>query len=80
MTNEERMTLLEQRMAQLESRIANLEARNMTYGPINPTPPAMPNWPIKNPWEPPYTITCKMADGSIQEIKLDGPIVAQGAK
>lgn len=78
MTLEERMAQLEARVAQLEGRIASLEARNMTYGPL-PVQPVQPQpnpWLPKNPWEPPYTITCKMADGTTQEITLDGPIVA----
>ncbi len=79
MTNEERITQLEQRLAFMEGRIANLEAKNMTYGPlpvIPPTNPAPPNWYPKNPWEPPYTITCKLADGTTKEMVLNGPIVA----
>lgn len=79
MTLEERMTFLEQRVAQLEGRVAHLEAKNMTYGPLPtmpaPTTPVNP-WIPKSPWEPPYTISCKMADGTIQEINLDGPITA----
>ena len=67
MTLEERMAQLEQRVAYLEGRVAHLEATN-----ISPTNP----WPKYEPWNQPYTITCKMQDGSTQEIKLDGPIVA----
>lgn len=79
MTNEERMTLLEQRMAQLESRIATLEARNMTFGPSNPYQP-FPVSPFPNPnspYNPPYTITCKLADGTTKEMTFTTPIMAQ---
>jgi hypothetical protein len=72
MTPEERITQLEQRLALAEARIAALESRPQ-QPPTNP-------WLPKNPWDPPYTITCKMADGSVQEMKLDGPIVAQGVR
>lgn len=72
MTIEQRMASLEARMAQLEGRIASLEAKNVTFGPSNPYQPH----PI-TPYNPPYTITCKMADGTTKEINLDGPIVAQ---
>lgn len=79
MTPEERITQLEQRLAFMEGRVAALEAKNLTFGPLPAVPPTNPNpWLPKNPWEPPYTVTCKMADGSVQEIKLDSPIVAQG--
>lgn len=82
MSDAERITKLEERIAYLENRVATLEARGMTYGPINP--PSMP--PVTNPWVPnpwpgypnPYTITCKMEDGTTKEIKIDSPIVAQG--
>jgi hypothetical protein len=41
------------------------------YGPIvNPNP-----WAPQTPLNP-NVITCKMADGSTHEIKLDGPITA----
>ena len=85
MTMEQRMAALEARMAQLEGRIASLEARGMVYGPIQqPYQPIPPNpWvhPIQpNPAIPPYTITCKMPDGTTREIKLDSPIVAQTNK
>lgn len=45
------------------------------FGPI----PGMPYQPIVQPdWYPPnHTITCKMSDGTIKEINLDGPILAQ---
>ena len=78
MTIEQRMAQLEARCAQLEGRIAALEARGMTYGPI-PTIPSFPIGPTypHDPTMPPYTITCKMADGSIQTIDLTSPIVAQ---
>lgn len=82
MTLEERMAQLEQRVAYLEGRVASLEAKNMTIGPGFNPPTTLPNipptnpWPKYEPWNPPYTITCKMQDGSTQEIKLDGPIVA----
>lgn len=55
--------------------------------PLNPAPynPSTPYGPIPNtnpwvqpyPYYPPYTITCKTADGTIQEINLTSPIVAQ---
>lgn len=82
MTPEERITQLEQRIASLEGRIAKLEAERLTqkpYGPI-PTPYYPPTNPYPyapvDPWVPPYTITCKLADGTTKEIKLDSPIVA----
>lgn len=78
MTLEQRMAQLEARCAMLEGRIAQLEARNITFGPLPSIPPTNP-WP-KNPWDPPYTITCKLADGTTKEIKLDGPIVALQAQ
>lgn len=74
MTLEQRLIATEARIAVLESRVAMLEARGMTYGPL-PVPA-----PIPNPWpnfQPPYTITCKMQDGTTKEITLGGPIVAQ---
>lgn len=40
------------------------------YGPLNPNPWVQP-WPSY----PPYTITCKMADGTTQEIPA-GPAYA----
>jgi len=49
----------------------------MTYGPLPSVPPTNP-WPLPNyPWQPPYTITCKAADGTTHEMFLNGPIVAQ---
>ena len=80
MTLEQRMAQLEARCAMLEGRIASLEARGMTYGPVPmPTFPIGPTTPSPYTWPnfPPYTITCKMADGSTQEINLTSPIVAQ---
>lgn len=77
MTIEQRMAQLEARCAQLEARVASLEARGMQYGPVNPPyqPPTIPpNW---YPNIPPYTITCKMADGTTKTIDLQSPIVAQ---
>ncbi len=81
-TMEQRMTQLEARIAQLEGRIASLEAKHITFGPSNPYQPnpAVPSpWPTPtyNPFGPPYTITCKMPDGTTKEIKLDSPIIAQ---
>ncbi len=78
MTLEQRMAQLEARCAMLEGRVVQLEARNMTYGPLPAIPPTNP-WPnFPDPrWVPPFTITCKMADGTTKDIKLDGPIVAQ---
>lgn len=79
MTNEElvnRIVQLEIQVALLTNRIDNLSRNQgpIFYGPVNP-----PNqWP--NPGQPPFTITCKMADGTTKEIKLDGPIQAQGAE
>lgn len=79
MTLEQQVESLQERMAMLENRVAMLEARGMQYGPLPTIPPTNP-WPTQpwtpNPFGPPYTITCKMADGSTQEIKLDSPIVA----
>lgn len=77
MTIEQRMAQLEARCAQLEARVAQLEARGMQYGPVNPPyqPPAIPpNW---YPNIPPYTITCKMADGTTKDMTFTTPIVAQ---
>ena len=77
MTLEQRMVQLEARCAQLEARIASLEARGMQYGPITypvgPTTPSPYTWPNI----PPYTITCKMADGTTKEMTFTNPIVAQ---
>ena len=80
MTLEQRMAQLEARCAQLEGRVAQLEARGMTYGPINPLPPTNPYvppavWP-NDPFHPPYTITCKLADGTTKEMTFTTPIVA----
>ena len=81
MTLEQRMAQLEARCAQLEGRVASLEARGMTYGPVPTIPsfPIGPTTPSPYTWPnfPPYTITCKMADGSTKEINLSSPIVAQ---
>lgn len=78
MTLEQRMAQLEARCAQLEARVASLEARGMQYGPI-PTYPVGPTTPSPYTWPnfPPYTITCKMADGSTKEMTFTTPIVAQ---
>lgn len=82
MTDAERITQLEQRLAMMEGRIATLEAKNLTFGPLPTIPPTNP-WPPQYPWTPnpygpPYTVTCKLADGTTKEITLGGPIVAQG--
>lgn len=81
-TMEQRMAQLEARIAQLEGRIATLEARGMVYGPIQqpyqpipPNPWTQPLYP--NPNIPPYTITCKLADGTTKEMTFTTPIVAQ---
>lgn len=42
--------------------------------PIQPTNP----WTQPYPSYPPYTIWCKTADGTMQEMTLTSPIVAQG--
>ncbi len=78
-TMEQRMTQLEARIAQLEGRIATLEARGMVYGPVQvPYQPIPPNpWIQPNPNIPPYTITCKMADGTTKDMTFTTPIVAQ---
>lgn len=79
MTLEQRMAQLEARCAMLEGRIATLEARGMTYGPLPTIPPTNP-WPSPYQWPttvPPYTITCKMADGTTKEMTFTTPIVAQ---
>ncbi len=78
MTLEQRMVQLEARCSQLEARIATLEARGMTYGPLPAIPPTNP-WPnFPDPrWVPPYTITCKMADGTTKDMTFTTPIVAQ---
>jgi hypothetical protein len=73
-TMEQRMAQLEARVAQLEGRIASLEAKHLTIGPSNPYQPVAP-YPY--PYNPPYTITCKMADGTTKEMTLTSPIVAQ---
>ena len=77
---EQRVAALEARLAQLEGRIAMLEGRGMVYGPITPPyqPPTVSPWPDpNNPLNPPYTITCKMADGTTKEMTFTTPIVAQ---
>jgi len=82
MTLEERMTALEARIAQLEARVANQEAKHMTFGPSTPYQPT-PVSPYPNPlspWNPPYTITCKLADGTTKEMTFTTPIVAQTNK
>ena len=81
MTIEQRMVQLEARCAQLEARIATLEARGMQYGPI-PTIPSFPIGPTypHDPSMPPYTITCKLADGTTKEMTFTTPIVAQTNK
>ena len=76
MTDAQRIAKLEERLAYLEGRVAHLEAKHLTFGPLPSIPPTNP-WPKDQPWVPPYTITCKLADGTTREIKLDGPIVAQ---
>jgi hypothetical protein len=78
MTTEERLLMLEQRVAQLEGRIAQLESRGMFYGPV--TPPSYPSPyvpPAVWPNVPPFTITCKMADGTTKDMTFTTPIVAQ---
>jgi hypothetical protein len=80
MTAEERITQLEQRLAFMEGRIASLESRGMVYGPIQQPyqPPTVSPWPNpNNPFNPPYTITCKMADGTTKEMTFTTPIMAQ---
>lgn len=64
---ERRIAELENRLAMAEARIAGLESRGMVYGPI--TQP--------NPWQPPFTVTCKLADGTTKDITFTSPIVAQ---
>jgi hypothetical protein len=81
MTLEQQVESLQQRVAMLENRVAMLEARGMQYGPI-PTVPSFPIGPTTpNPYTwpgyPPYTITCKMADGTTKEMTFTTPIVAQ---
>lgn len=48
---------------------------NVPYNPA-PTTPVNP-WTQPYPWYPPYTIWCKTADGTVQEMTLTSPIVAQ---
>lgn len=81
MTLEQQVESLQQRVAMLENRVAMLEARGMTYGPI-PTIPSFPIGPTypHDPTMPPYTITCKMADGTTKEMTFTTPIVAQTNK
>lgn len=74
MTPEQQIQTLLERIARLEGRVAMLEARGMPYGPIHE--PVWPNQPA-SPWDPPYTITCKLADGTTKEITFTSPIVAQ---
>lgn len=79
MTLEQRIAQLEQRLAFMEGRIAGLEAKNMTYGPIPnwpPQPVAPSPWP-NSPLQPPYTITCKLADGTTKDVTFTTPIIAQ---
>lgn len=49
---------------------------SMPYQPVTPTTPVNP-WTQPYPWYPPYTIWCKTEDGTMQEMKLTSPIVAQ---
>ncbi len=78
-TMEQRITQLEARIAQLEGRIASLEAKHITFGPSNPYQPhPISPWPDPmSPHNPPYTITCKLADGTTKEMTFTTPIVAQ---
>jgi hypothetical protein len=46
---------------------------SMPYQPVTPVNP----WTQPYPWYPPYTIWCKTADGTMEEIKITNPIVAQ---
>jgi hypothetical protein len=52
------------------------------YTPWNPSMPYQPNPTPVNPWTQPYpwpnTVWCKTADGTITEMTLTSPIVAQG--
>lgn len=75
MTLEQQVESMAQRIAMLENRVAMLEAKGMTYGPIPIPNPYVP--PTVWPNIPPYTITCKMADGSTKEMTFTTPIVAQ---
>lgn len=45
---------------------------SMPYQPVTPVNPYGPY-----PWHPPYTIWCKTADGTVSEMTLTSPIVAQ---
>ena len=84
MTETQRIARLEERLAFLEGRVSNLEARGMMYGtpptipsfPIGPTPVAPSPWP-NSPLQPPYTITCKLADGTTKDVTFTTPIIAQ---
>jgi hypothetical protein len=46
---------------------------NVPYQPVTPPNP----WTQPYPWYPPYTVWCKTADGTMQEMTLNSPIVAQ---
>lgn len=70
------------RLIELEKQVAVLTDRVNRIGTYNPVPmpapvygPIVPpnQWP---PYGPPYTITCKMEDGTTKEMKLDSPPVA----
>jgi hypothetical protein len=81
MTMEQQIDAMAQRIAMLENRVAMLEAKGMTYGPLPTIPPTNP-WPPQHPWTPnpygpPYTVTCKLADGTTREMTFTAPIVAQ---
>ena len=41
------------------------------YLPSYPPMPVTNPWPITNPW-PPYTVTCKLEDGSIKTFETGG--------
>lgn len=87
MTLEQRVAQLEAQMGALQARVTYLEGRSMPIGPSAPygpvthpyqPPPAVSPYPNPmSPWNPPYTITCKMADGTTKEMTFTTPIVAQ---
>jgi len=75
---------LTQQVKELTERVERAERANkLPYSPsplpwVGPTTPVNP-YPWTQPWPsyPPYTITCKMADGTTKDITMTSPIVAQ---
>jgi hypothetical protein len=61
--------------------VPSLEPPQWTPPAPNPSMPYQPTptnpWTQPYPWYPPYTVWCKTADGTVQEMTFTNPIVAQ---